>query len=649
MKKTKKNIGKITVALLLILSTMSFATVIEADEYEPQDTITVGLIPSHTSVETGDTFNITVYMNPDGDFFDSFIMYNLTYDYVAARIVNSTAITDVDSIWNSAWLTGTTNNEDGYFTDLQGMSTNPAEGYDYNITGFVVDFLAVGAGVVHINISSFEAKKGLVFLTPTTYNTTVTVYPKQPATLSASTFNYTAINLTFSPGAGGTYTTLCGKAGSYPTNPQDSVLYNNTGTTFDHEGLDNSTLYYYRAWTWNETTKIHSTYYLQDSTRTDGPTNFTFTGITPADTARTANCTYSIPVNLTVRNSAGHTFNYVLTATNGQSASGSGRTANTSIGRTLTGLSHNTTYWWNVTVTDGVDDTAYSNQSFTTGWGGGATPTISTPAPVTATTAVPVTLSELSVLVTDTDGDPLNTTFYWANNTIIGYDDHTESGQRASVTPGITLLPDTTYSWYARATDGCLTRTSSTYTFTTATAIASITKEWGVMAANNTIKCYINVTNTGQMNLTNVFIEDTWSANLAYISATPAPDGITENEWTIPYLNTTGFPDDTFEIVLYLEPTGPVANGATFTNSVTATANSTIRTATATPLTMSFESIKYSTPTILEWNSTYANWTINVTNTGDFYLDWVQITETFKQHSSRCNRNNIQYNNHKPK
>ncbi|MFX1442766.1 MAG: S8 family serine peptidase, partial [Promethearchaeota archaeon] len=76
----------------------------------------------------------------------------------------------------------------------------------------------------------------------------------------------------------------------------------------------------------------------------------------------------------------------------------------------------------------------------------------------------------LRVDVSDDDGDDLNVTFYDASDdSIIGIAYNVMSGTTASVS-WLGLLEGSSYSWYTKVDDGVVSRTSSTWSFTTNTA-----------------------------------------------------------------------------------------------------------------------------------------------------------------------------------
>ena len=72
----------------------------------------------------------------------------------------------------------------------------------------------------------------------------------------------------------------------------------------------------------------------------------------------------------------------------------------------------------------------------------------------------------LSIHVIDTDGDNMSIDFYWDDDTLIQSFNNILSGSDVE-TDNLSLLPDTTYTWYALAYDGEYQTLSDTFTFTT--------------------------------------------------------------------------------------------------------------------------------------------------------------------------------------
>jgi len=298
----------------------------------------------------------------------------------------------------------------------------------------------------------------------------------------------------------------------------------------------------------------------------------------------------------------------------------------------MTGLNHNTVYWWNITVTDGNGDWGYDNYTFTTGMGGGSNPDVpDTPDPTNHEPNVPINLGLFSVHVSDPDGDNLNTTFYWENNTVIGYDDSTASGGTASITPTLSLSYGTTYYWYVVVNDSSLTRRgpgSGYWDFTTTATALSITKEWNV-CTNNSIQVWLNVTNTGQANMTDVLVQETYDAYVEFNHSTPTNDTGFDNKWTIPYLNISGYENDWYNITIWLNLTGLPTNGEEITNEANATFLTDTESATpSADLTVGFTVTKEANATYWTQGQNYTYF-INITNTGDFTLHNIWVNETY--------------------
>jgi len=646
MKEIIKKFKGATLAVILLISLLTIiVTPAISDDFDPQaGTGIVSWSPSSTDVEVGDDFNVTLYINTGGDSTRGMTIRILLFNDTQLGLAN---ITPKSAIWNTTyfgdWASapqqdgGKLHNDVGNITYIQGGDAMGA-GWTGNNSVLLINMTALEVGVLNLIIPTTapwnpgQAGIEVTDMDSTSwYNTSINIHPQQILGMSADMYNYTTINITgMIHGSGSDNVTLCGKVGSYPTGPEDSVLYNGTNTTYNHTSLLPCTTYYYRAWGWNNTEKMHSVDYVSDYATTQCYTNFSFAGIVPVNSSVQSNCTYDIPINLTVINSRGRSFSYWINASNGQSTSGTGQAANTSIGRTLTSLSHRTNYQWNVTVSDPISGDSYiQTYNFTTGSGGGAAPVADTPIPENGNTSMPISLTFMAVHVTDAESDPIKTWFFWSNGTLIGTDASTASGGTASITPATTLNSNTTYSWYVITNDSCQNTTSSTWTFTTDIVNTSITKEWHVVDSTNQIICYINVSNIGEVNLTNVNVTDTWDANLVYGGADPINDSGVSNSWTIPWLNLSGYENHWYNITLYLNLSGPVANGTTFSDTVTATANYTVNASSPTVLTMCYYAYKEPMADTIDWNTTSLNWSINITNCGDFYLHWIQVNETY--------------------
>ena len=630
-KENKSKIFSMVMGLMLAINIVALiAMPIGADEFKTQANTEIGVLDPGATIEIGDTFTTTIYLDPGTETtITAWKIYEMLFNDTATGILNATKVT-FSGYWRNIGMgtdPGTTNNDTGNITDIQSFN---GAGTGTNYTACNITWLATGCGRITIALSDTKVEKtGPADVDHAEKNITFNVYPQQPASLNAVAYNNTAINLTFTRGTGDDNVTLCGKAGSYPANPSDSVLYNGTNHTYNHSGLLNCTKYFYCAWGWNETGGIHSIYYRQASATTQCDTNFTFTGITPADNARTTNCTYSVALNLTISNNGGHSCRWYINTTDGDSWTGTNLLNTTTPTRTMTGLNHNTTYWWNVTAIAGTD-TGYSNQSFTTGWGGGTRPTATNPTPANGASSISINPATFSVDIADAEGDPVgNVSFYWSNGTRIGKDTSVTVPGTASVSgPAYTLNYGTTYTWYATVDDGCTNATSASFTFTTDTRSMAITKEWVAHAGNSTIQAWINVTNNGQANMPTITINDTLDTNVEFNTSSPVAthSGADFVSWENASLNVS----KSYSIMLWLNVTNfRLANNTAINNGANVTEGNVTFTATApSALRYRYEVTKTANMTTLKWNTTAVNYTINVTNTGDFTLHNVTINES---------------------
>lgn len=96
---------------------------------------------------------------------------------------------------------------------------------------------------------------------------------EKPTNFLASSYNKTQINLTWTLGTGGADKTVIVRNStgvtSYPTSPTDGTeIYNNTGTSYEDTGLRQGTMFYYSAWSWNNTYSNFSLEYDTSSNRT---------------------------------------------------------------------------------------------------------------------------------------------------------------------------------------------------------------------------------------------------------------------------------------------------------------------------------------------------------------------------------------------
>jgi len=133
-------------------------------------------------------------------------------------------------------------------------------------------------------------------------------------------------------------------------------------------------------------------------------------------------------------------------------------------------LAYPTVYSYEVQSTDvgsntKVDDNGGAYYTFTIGAPNAAPSPPADPSPENGATGAGLDVT-LSVFVSDPDADDMDVSFYDEFDTLIGTDYAVASGSRASVEWN-GLSPDTTYNWYAVATDQGASTPSATWAFTT--------------------------------------------------------------------------------------------------------------------------------------------------------------------------------------
>jgi len=639
IEKQKQNLSKILIAMLLF---GGFFTVFIPTTSAGTPGEGMGWDDMTYEVTIGDSFSASVW--GDATYFTGYTMWNLSW---TAGKLNISHVTNGDSgTWGSWSLTGGINNASGWLLQIDAL-TGDGSNVTGNYTLFDLVFDAKEVGTTDLTFIPSFGQAGIVLLDDGGLpiggiyrNASVTIYPAEPASLTATKYNYTDINLTFTPGSGGNITVIRGSTTGYPTSPtSDTDVYNGTLTKYNHTGLNPCETWFYSAWTYNLTNSIFSDTYQTAVATTECYTNFSFGGIVPTNQTQRSNCTsYNVPVNLTITNSKGHTFNWWINCSDGSSFSGT-TASNGSKGGTMSGLDHNTRYYWNVTATDvsGSPDGHSASYWFTTGRGGGTSPgTPSSPLPSNSATSIPIDMGTFEVDVTDTDGDLLNVTFYWANGTVMGTDNLVASGGTATINPSLSLDYGTTYQWYVYSNDSCRqTRgpSSGYWSFTTDEKSADITKDCSPSITNASIKYIINITNDGEANLTNLVVNETLDTNVEFWRSVPARNG--DHWWNINYLNVS----NTTTILIWVNVTA-CANGTTISNSINVSNASGVLldTATCGPHTIAF-SISKTANSSVNWNTTHLNYIINVTNIGDIYLENVVLNETYDNNISYYSSN----------
>lgn len=590
----------------------------------------------YLNITVGDTFNFSEYVDQDGD------------DLQGAKVtVNFTTYMNVTSVeegpnnlWGSTFLTlGTITNDTG---DGTGSVNYTQNGIDCQTTdGEIARINAIGdtVGTATINWTYVELEDcDTNVLTVYQYNSTVYIHPAYITGTSATAVNETDINITwtFQPYEGADRFVIFGNSTSSPTGRDaGDEIYNATSPSsvagdyyFVDTGMAPGTTRYYTVWTYNETANLYSLLNSQEATETTDTPNAapTLSNPSPSDGATIAYTTTQT-VSIDISDAEGDSITgYINCSGDNQAISGGNNTYSNS----LSGLSAGT-YTWYVNVTDG---NSWTRDSYTFtinakpsggGGGGGWNPSPANSAPSVSVNA------PLSVDVYDADGDFVTVKFYWSDDTLIGSDTDPDGDGTVSVSPA-TLDYDTTYNWYVVANDSLDTTTSPTWTFDTASLGVDIDAAWTAHATNNTIFKWVNVTNTGSENLTNVDIWDRPSTYLSLDEYNHDSDFSANGhyEWTIPYLNYTG-ENTYYNITMWfsLDSRPFYDNDQCFYNLINVSHLGQTDSVNLTGLCYSFDVDKTSNITFVNETQTEVGWTISIENTGDFTLNNVYINETY--------------------
>jgi len=681
-------------------------------EVNATGTTTLVIDPENTNVTIGDSF--IVYINATIDTDDDIGGFEITFFNFTSGVVNITKVNegDVFDAYPSLFDPGDIYNDTGNVTDSYGAILGVE-----NVSGakslVYYNILAYGVGVSPINFSAVLSYSENTFIHTDSFGN-ITVHPESITGATATNHSHNRINLTWdTPFGNGTdkCVVFANSTGSAASRSPGDEIYNGTSDHYNHTGLDPNQQWNYSFWGWNETARLYSMLFQQDSntTQTSPGTN---TWIILGDATPATGSTYayktSQEVNITIiggyltdtiqpithgafggasdelphqyicymnitfgATQYNETEDYILDRYNGvvdwspagdEPAPGASYSANytyiyntdssfkywinTTAGQktessvnsgyktyTMSGLTGGTE-WWNVTaVFDG--NKTQGNYSFDInrkprGGGDGGDwnedPENSAPS-VSVSTA-------LAVDVEDLDGDTVNVTFYWQNDTRIDNDTVAGAGT-ASVNPS-TLDYNTEYGWYVIAddfTDTTRGPTAGYWTFNTSSLGINLTKEWVLNPENNTIRSWINVTNTGTANLTGVNIWDRECHGLNLVSYNNSVDfsGNGHWNWEAAYLNISGYDNHTYKITMLHEyyTLVPLANGSEVWNYANVSHLGQTSGQNVSGYFVGFTATKEAN--VSKMNSTILDvtWWINITNSGDFNLTNVTVNETY--------------------
>jgi hypothetical protein len=289
--------------------------------------------------------------------------------------------------------------------------------------------------------------------------------PIKPNTFSANTINSEQIDLSWNKGSKSDITRIQRKTDAYPTDINDGEnIYNGTETSTQDTNLAEGTTYYYSAWSFNLSDHIWS----EEYTTVIGTTNTKSTISNPNPNDQTIgldlNPTMNITINdynedpMTIKWYSNTDGSWKVFGTNNSVTNGTYQQINSNF------TSYNTTYYWYVTVDDGMDINTSQTFSFTTN----DLAEIKNPWPNDQSIGIGLNPT-LNITVFDKEGD--NLTIDWYSNSTGTWE---LFGSNNSVVNGTYYQTNTNFSehntkyyWYVNVSDEMTTNTSSIFEFTT--------------------------------------------------------------------------------------------------------------------------------------------------------------------------------------
>lgn len=170
----------------------------------------------------------------------------------AAPSVTSTSVTNL--LDTTATFGGNVTAENGAaITErgvVYGISLNPTTGNSkVTASGTTGAYTCNVTGLTAANTYHYRAYAINSYGTSYGADVELRTRPSVPTSLAGTVVGKTQVDLTWTKGAGSTYTVIRRATGSYPTGPGDGVdVYSGVGSTTSSTGLSAGTTYYYRAW-----------------------------------------------------------------------------------------------------------------------------------------------------------------------------------------------------------------------------------------------------------------------------------------------------------------------------------------------------------------------------------------------------------------
>ncbi len=187
-----------------------------------------------------------------------------------------------------------------------------------------------------------------------TFTTRGEFVPAPPSNFAASSGGRTSIDLTWTrdPLADTTYIEYSASADSNWVRGEHTSIYNGSGESFPHTGLNEGTTYYYKAWSWNSTDNEWSSSGVKDNATTAANDPPILSDETPAN--GTGSLDTSFDWHIDISDADGDQLNWSIECSDGNSSAQSLDPGGTKY-LSLSNLNYSTQYTVWVNVSDGFD------------------------------------------------------------------------------------------------------------------------------------------------------------------------------------------------------------------------------------------------------------------------------------------------------
>ena len=227
----------------------------------------MGFYTANPHVTVTDSFSTIAWVDVHSQI-DTAAIDNLTYLTAGRLHYISTAQGDLfpgTFMWMTPEADGVIDNTNGYAKPIVWANTGSVN--NVNKTLATITWYANSCGMVTLTITA----GGTAYIgnNPGTTKLPYTIYvhPKAPTDFSATGVSENQIDLTWTKQTGMDKTLIRWKTGTYPTSVTDgNLLYNDTGTSTSHTGLNPGDHIFYSAWGWNDTGFYSLTYQSDDGT-----------------------------------------------------------------------------------------------------------------------------------------------------------------------------------------------------------------------------------------------------------------------------------------------------------------------------------------------------------------------------------------------